>query len=139
MRSAWVSRLFLTGIVATALFGCNDDDKQIMPEPTPVAGKGGSATVYVSPMHNGVRPDSFMVYLKYNSDAFPTQFDDSAKCYPVDGKSTATFTNLKRGQYFIYGRGWDIIRSQTVAGSRSYYVDKDNTVYTVDFPVAQAK
>lgn len=131
MKPAWIFRLFLTGVIVVALFGCKKD-KNNTEVTAPVAGKGGTATLRIIPVHTGLDIDSCMIYLKYNADTYPEKFDDSFKCKVEDGRPVATFTNLKRGQYYIYGYGWDIVRSQTVIGSRPYYITTNNTSYTVE-------
>ncbi len=71
-------------------------------------GKGGNATISISPTHLTSFVDSCLVYIKYGSLNTPTDgiYDDSARCVLVDTIPVATFTNLKAGLYYFYGKGY---------------------------------
>lgn len=133
MKFSWFSTILIAGF-SVAIFSCskNDDNNSTT---VSVAGKGGTTTLHVVPQHNGVNVDSCMVYLKYNTDVIPAnlnQYDDSIKCSKLNGVPVAAFTNLKKGQYLVFARGWDIVRSQTVSGSRPYTITTDNTTATLE-------
>lgn len=109
------------------------EDKEVVPE----AGKGGNATLQIVPVHDGLDIDSCMVYIKYNTGVVPGQdnYDDSAKAYKnEDGVPVATFRDLKTGNYYLFGRGWDLIRSQKVRGGLFFVVEEEKkaTVHTFD-------
>ena len=76
--------------------------------------------------NSGLNVDSGWVYVKYNASVTPVgnKYDDSTLVIHVDGVPMAIFTNLKVGDYFFMGKGWDIIRSQTVFGTRPFTIDK---------------
>ena len=98
------SLLAVISILVLAL-GCKPDDE----DPTPVGGKGGNATLHVVPRHHGRQIDSCTIYIKYNAIDAPANglYDDSAKCVQVGGLPVATFTSLRKGNYYLFGYGWD--------------------------------
>ncbi len=122
MKSAWFKSTLLTAVVSIALFACKDDNKPTPSTPPAVGGKGGLATMRVIADANGIKVDSGKVYIKYDAVVIPAnnQYDDSAKIIKVDGIPMAIFTELKEGNYFLYIKGWDIIRSQTIWGNMAY-------------------
>jgi hypothetical protein len=133
MKSAWFSSILLTAVLSLAIFSCekNDNDDNISRNGTGAGkGSGGNITLRVIPVHDSVYVDSCMVYVKYNSETNPTilsGYDDSVKCKIENGKPVATFYELRKGTYLFYAYGWDIIRSQTVVGSRVYYATTERT------------
>jgi hypothetical protein len=102
-------------------------------EPEQVAGKGGNATLLVTPQHHGKNIDSCMIYIKYNTQDLPaTSYDDSAWCVKQGDKPVATFNNLKKGNYYLFGRGWDPNIAQRVQGGGPYkIVNETSQSYTV--------
>jgi hypothetical protein len=125
MKSAWLKAILFTGL-SISLFACKDKPQSSNVTPTYVAGKGGLATMRVVVENSGVKVDSGWVYVKYNAAVTPagSKYDDSANIKYVDGVPMAIFTELKVGDYFFAARGWDIIRSQTVYGTRPFTIDK---------------
>lgn len=104
-----------------------------------IAGKGGNATLKITPNHHTAPIDSCTVYLKYNTldkPASGVQYDESAKCVKVDGKPVATFTSLKQGKYYIYGYGWDPSIPDTVIGGMPYTISEDK-VYDINLAVTE--
>lgn len=105
-------------------------------EPTPVAGKGGNATLNITPQHHGKNIDSCMIYIKYNTSDMPSSYDDSVKCVPQSGKPVGTFTGLKAGNYYIYGKGWDPNISQKVIGGKPYTITTEQS-YDLNLAVTE--
>lgn len=126
MKSAWFGKALLSSALVLSLYACKDKTESTAPTPTYVGGKGGLATMRVVIQNTGVNVDSGMVYIKYNASVTPigNKYDDSANVKYVDGVPMAIFTELKVGDYFFMGHGWDVIRSQTVAGTRPFTIDK---------------
>ena len=93
------------------------------------AGKGGKAVLKITPRHHNKNIDSCTVYLKYNTQNLPAdfRFDDSAKCVPEGDKPVATFSGLKKGDYYIYGKGWDTTIAQEVVGGTPYTIKEETT------------
>lgn len=106
-------------------------------EAPPVGGKGGDAAIKVIPNHAGIDIDSCMIYIKYNSSVIAADgmYDDSTWAVMENGRPVATFDSLKVGKYYLYGRGWDIIRSKKVRGGLFYNIEKDNNFTTHTFVV----
>lgn len=115
------------------LGACNAKDGEPKIE---LAGKGGSAVVKAMPKHHGTSIDSCMVYIKYNSQDVSSAYDDSVKCMQVDSVSTATFSGLKAGQYYLYAKGWDAGIGETVIGGLPYTITQENE-QSVTVPVTE--
>jgi hypothetical protein len=92
---------FVICVVAT---GCQRPD-----DAAPVTGgRGGMATLIVSPEHHGLYVDSCTVYIKYATNDAPANgvYDDSTICVMNDTIPQATFALLKKGRYYLYGVGY---------------------------------
>lgn len=147
MRSALFSRLFiLSAAILVIATGCTKlkDHKSstvttITPEPTvspTSAGKGGDATLQVTPIHDDILVDSCMVYIRYNSlviSADGSDYNDSTWAEIIDGQPVARFYYLKPGNYYIYAKGWDIIRSEKVQGGLPYTITNDRNATVQKF------
>ncbi len=114
--------------------------------PKPTGGKGGNASFKITPNHNGIDIDSCKVFIKYDASVVPVngQYDDSVWAVRDDKNITkppvATFSGLKPGNYYIYGEGWDIIRSQHVQGGLPFIIiqDNTNTTHIFNLPLMEA-
>ena len=117
--------ILLAGLICFAA-GCKKDDD--------------TATLRVTPRHHGRQIDSCTVYIKYNTVNPPAdgRYDDSAKCIPVNGLPVATIGGLKKGNYYLYGYGWDpqLTPPKAVKGGQSYPVQEETT-QTVDLAVSE--
>ncbi len=133
MRSASFSTVLLLAVITILIYSCDkkSSNSTLTKTETPVAGTGGLNTFNIIPIHDSIAIDSCMIYIKYNTTVTPVAYDDSFKCKLVDGQPTATFTMLKPGVYYVFGKGWDIIRSQTVVGSQPYTIKTDSAVNTI--------
>ena len=71
-------------------------------------GKGGTATIVVTPEHHGEFVDSCKVYIKYGTNDAPANgvYDDSIACVLADTTPVAVFTGLTTGLYYVYGQGY---------------------------------
>ncbi|MEO6832462.1 MAG: hypothetical protein ABI169_09670 [Chitinophagaceae bacterium] len=123
-------------ISALSFAACKSKDN-----PTPaIGGKGGNATLNVTPRHHGRQIDTCTIYIKYNSTDAPTngQYDDSLQCVLVGGIPVASFTNLKKGNYYLYGFGWDptLTPPQHVKGGYAYSIQTE-TVQSVDLAISE--
>ncbi len=97
----------------------------------PKAGKGGNAVLKITPRHHGKNIDSCTIYIRYNTKDLPSdgRYDDSAACVQEDGKPIATFSNLKKGDYYLYGSGWDPSIAEKVVGGTPYTISEENLQY----------
>ena len=93
-------------------------------------GKGGAATISVSPTHAGSYVDSCTIYIKYGSLDAPANglYDDSQKCRLVDTIPVATFSGLKAGLYYFYGNGYHASYSSYVKGATNYTMCNEHAV-----------
>lgn len=103
---------------------------------TEIAGKGGNATLKVTAQHHGDNIDSCTIFLKYNVQDKPDTYDEEVVCVPENGKPVATFTGLKKGNYYIYGDGWDPDIDQKVVGGIPYTITEEKTL-DINVPVTE--
>jgi len=103
-----------------------------------VGGKGGNATLKVTPQHHGDNIDSCTIHIKYNVLDKPSShnYEEEVKCVMEGGKPVATFTNLKKGNYYIYGEGWDPDIDQAVVGGIPYTITEEKTI-SINVPVTE--
>lgn len=141
MRSAWVSTTLVLAMLSIFAISC--DKTETGPTTTTptkaIGGKGGYATLLVTPVHDGLNIDSCMVYIKYDAPVVPANnvYDDSMMCTQINGTPTAKFTDLRTGEYYLYAKGWDIIRSEKVRGGMPYEVNDSTakTTHTTILPI----
>jgi hypothetical protein len=104
-------------------------------DPVVIAGKGGNATLRITPQHGGGAEEieDAMLYIKYNTKDKPAddRYDDSVACNIVDGKPMGAFTGLKKGDYYLYGTGWNPDHGDIVKGGLPYTIDDENKVYNI--------
>ncbi len=103
-----------------------------------LAGKGGNATLKVTPQHHGENIDSCTIFIKYNAQDKPSEYDDQTICIMENGKPVATFSELKKGEYYIYGRGWDADIEQEVVGGIPYKIEEETTL-NITVPVTEGQ
>lgn len=133
-----MKKYFAALIVFSALsfVACKTTDDP--PEPT--AGKGGNATLNVTPQHHGKPIDSCTIFIKYNATDAPAnqQYDDSLRCTLVGGIPVASFTGLKKGNYYLYGYGWDpsLTPPQHVKGGYAHPIQEED-VQSVDLAISE--
>ncbi len=120
-------------VAAAVMPSCKKKDKD-------TAGTGGNTTLVVAPQHHGKPIDSCTVYLKYNTMDAPgtgtSNYDISAKVMMVNGTPVATFPGMKKGQYYVFGFGYDPSINQNVIGGIPYKITADGTV-NIDLPVSE--
>ncbi|RYE26152.1 MAG: hypothetical protein EOP51_01580 [Sphingobacteriales bacterium] len=124
MKSVWLSKVLFIAAVSLAIVSC-DKEKTTIENPPVVGGKGGHAWLSVVPRHEKDDVDSAWIYIKYNTLDIPQHYDDSQLVVRVDGRPRAIFTDLKQGDYYIYGRGWDNNRSLNVAGGFPFTIKSE--------------
>lgn len=110
------------GLLLAGLFiaSCTRDNGIIEPQPRPVGGKGGKATLEVTPKHHGKDIDSAWIYIKYDAVKGPilNGYDDTIAL--TGSTKTAKFDSLKWGNYYLNVFGYD--SSGIVAGTASFSV-----------------
>lgn len=120
MRYKFFSVLFFVSCIF--LISCERDGVD------PIGGKGGKATLRITPQHHGANIDSCMVYIKYNAQDKPALYDDSARCVKINGVPVATFSSLRKGKYYLFGYGWDPDIATPVKGGAPYEVKEETTL-----------
>jgi hypothetical protein len=121
----------IAAVAMLAVAACNRKDEE-----TDVAGKGGNAVLKVVPKHHDDEIDSCKVYIKYNTLDVASSYDDSASVIQVNGAPVATFSGLKKGKYYLYGKGWDASISKEVKGGLPQTIAEDKT-YELTLPVSE--
>lgn len=104
-------------------------------DPVVIAGKGGNATLRITPQHGGGREviEDAVLYIKYNTQDKPVddRYDDSVACNLVDGKPMGAFTGLKKGAYYLFGTGFNPDHGDIVKGGLPYTIDDENKEYNI--------
>ena len=129
-----VPELFFAVLLSSALLlSCNTKEDDPVAE---LAGKGGNATLKVTPKHHSAEIDSCTIYIKYNSSDVAASYDDSAKVVQENSSPVATFPSLKKGAYYLYGKGWDTSINEAVKGGLPYTITEQTTI-SVIVPVTE--
>lgn len=80
-------------------------------------GPGGKAVIKGMVMHHTAPIPGAAVYIKYGAKEFPgtdiTYYDASVN---ADAQANYTFTDLKKGDYYLFGVGFDSTLVKTVTG-----------------------
>ena len=93
-------------------------------------GKGGNATLMITPVHFGLNVDSCTVYIKYGATEMPANnvYDDSGKCFKMDTIPVVVFAHLTKGQYYIFGDGYHKVYYAFVKGGISMTISNEDTI-----------
>lgn len=123
MKNSIKLMMSLLSVSALSYLSCDRDNNN---NSVTIGGKGGAATLNITPRHHSKNIDSCKVYIKYNVSDKPLSYDDSAWCRNVGDKPVATFGGLKKGKYYIYGRGWDPSIEEAVDGGAPYEIKQES-------------
>jgi hypothetical protein len=122
--------------IAVSAFLASCGDKSVEPLP---GGSGGGTTINVTPQHHSVNINKCKVYIKYNAVNKPQKYDDSLVCEIVNGRPVASFSGLRKGNYYFYGVGYDPGIAQTVTGGLPFNISSNNSsVIDIMLPVTEA-
>lgn len=102
------------------------------------AGTGGKNTIVATVKHHGLIIPNATVYIKYDATEFPgsnTSLYDDYKTAGMDGK--VKFENLKRGDYYFFGIGFDTTINQTVIGGIPVQLLQKSGEKLIDVPVTE--
>lgn len=105
----------------------------------PSAGLGGNANLKVKAFHHSSTIDSCTIYIKFNtSEAVSlSEYDLSQKIVKDSiGNSYTIFAGLKKGDYYIYGEGWDRSISNNVKGGLPYTIKEESDLEII-IPVTE--
>jgi hypothetical protein len=125
-------------IVALSAVSCKKKANSVPPI-VDTAGKGGTTTLIVLPQHHNISKNinTCEVYIKYNAQNTPSAYDDSTACTFANGVVTCQFTNLKNGDYYLYGRGYDTSVQRVVGGGLYSPISKQSAITTVSLAVSE--
>lgn len=121
-------KLLFTAFLFTALLGaaCERD------------GVGGNAEVHFYVKHHEVLIPHAMVYIKYGAKESPgtdlTAYDDSAQ---ADAAGHGHFHELLKGDYYLYGVGYDSAGGYPVTGGIPIKITKGSQELETDVPVTE--
>ena len=100
-------------------------------------GIGGKSTIGGTVNHHSKPIPNSVVYIKYGATDFPgtdiTTYDNHTT---ADANAHYQFDDLRMGNYYLYGVGWDNSISSTVTGGVGIKI-KYNKSYTQDVPVTE--
>lgn len=91
------------------------------------AGFGGNAKLTFKAYHHSLPIDSFKVYLKFNTLDAPTdnEYDTQQEAVLVNGDGEAVISGLKKGDYYVFAKGWDPTIQQIVKGGMPYSLSRE--------------
>lgn len=100
-------------------------------------GIGGNASISGTVFHHEVAIPNCTVYIKFNTTEFP---GDGPELYdssiPADASGKFIFSRLYKGDYYLYGVGFDKNINAIVKGGVSIKL-KHNKAYSQDVPVTE--
>jgi len=101
-------------------------------------GTGGNATVVATIFHHTKAITGASVYVKYGAKDFPgtTTSAYSASITAANNSNTVTFKDLKCGDYFFYGVGFDSTLSLPVTGGYHLSIKHSERNQEKDFVLA---
>ena len=102
------------------------------------AGKGGKSTIEgLTKHHTRIIPFT-TVYIKYNTQQLPgtdpSNFNDNVVS---DSQGNYKFSGLEKGNYFLFGIGFDSAISLPVRGGLPITIKKNGDVVNTDVPITE--
>ncbi|MBI3502648.1 MAG: hypothetical protein HY063_12730 [Bacteroidetes bacterium] len=100
------------------------------------AGPGGKAVIKGTVTHSTKPVPGTVVYIKYNTQSFPganiNNYDASTV---ADASAIYEFDNLRRGDYYLFGVGFDSTAVKTVSGGTGTSISSKDETIQVDLQV----
>lgn len=105
-------------------------------------GLGGEATIAAFPKHHDKPIPNTTIYIKYGAKDFPgtdvSVYDDAKIAEAVTGEDPhAHFENLKKGDYYLYGVGFDSSINQIVTGGIPVEIKEKSGETDIIVPVTE--
>lgn len=105
-------------------------------------GVGGEAEIGCHVKHHSTLIPGARIYIKYGAKEFPGKdvsvYDDNKVSGTVgESKAHTHFTNLLRGNYYLYSVGYDSSISKTVTGGIPVEIKDSHEHLEVDVPVTE--
>lgn len=131
-----IAALLLTLSIVTS---CTRENEIIIPDTSLKGGKGGLATVRVTPQLHERDIDSCIIYVGYAKDTRQPleNYDNALDVSYQEGRPRATFDSLKKGSYYFYLEAYDRVNQQVLVGEAAFQV-VDTTATTYDIYVQVA-
>lgn len=121
-----MKKLILTSIVAITMLSCSKE------------GPGGKAAIHGTVKHHSAPIPGAVVYIKYGATESPgtdiTYYDASVT---ADANAHYEFPDLKKGDYYLFGVGFDSAIVQTVIGGIPVEIKTKTETVTADVPVTE--
>lgn len=100
-------------------------------------GTGGKSSVSGSVKHHDKLIPNSVVYIKYGSTEFPgTDVSKYDASFPTGADAHYEFKDLRKGDYYLYGFGYDNAIMGTVSGGVGIKL-KYNKAIVTDIPVTE--
>ena len=100
-------------------------------------GPGGKSSVSGSVLHHDMTIPNCVVYIKYNAVDFPgTDISKYDASVTADANAHYEFKGLRKGDYYLYGVGYDDHISEAVTGGIHVKL-KYNKEFHTDVPVTE--
>src|SRR5689334_2711014 len=100
-------------------------------------GSGGKASLTGYVKHHSMTIPNCVVYIKYGATEFPgsnvSSYDDHVV---ADGSGHYTISSLYKGDYYLYGAGYDASIMENVYGGVAVKIKKNKEI-TQDVPVTE--
>lgn len=123
-----MQKIFLLSISLSMLFfyACTEE------------GPGGNASIQGQVVHHDIPIPDALIFIKYGATEFPgkspANYDDMVQANTTDG--TFEINNLEKGDYYLYGSGYDAQIFDSVFGG--IYVElKRNQALETDIPITE--
>jgi hypothetical protein len=101
-------------------------------------GLGGKATIKGTVKHHSTPIPKAVVYIRYGTKDFPgsnvTHYDASVT---ANANAEYEFTNLKKGDYYLFGVGFDSSIVKNVVGGIPIEIKNKTETVSMDVPVAE--
>jgi hypothetical protein len=92
-------------------------------------GFDGDSTITGKVAHHGERISEASVFIKFGGKELPgTLTSDFDASVVADTSGTYTFSNLKKGDYYLYGVGFDSTINESVRGGIAVTLEKDQVL-----------
>jgi hypothetical protein len=121
--------LFAALALATSLVfvGCGPDE-----------GLGGSSSIRFTAKHHNKAIPLTTMYIKYGAKTSPgISASDFDNAIISDAQGQGTFENLQKGDYYLYGIGWDSSITQAVSGGVPVTIKKDGDAMDVTVAITE--
>lgn len=97
---------------------------------------GGKSTIKGQVTHHETMIPNAIVYIKFNAKEFPGKDVSTYDAYSTTGADGTYEFKCYKGDYYLYGVGYDEAISKTVAGGLPVHI-RNNEMVTMDVAVTE--